>query len=131
MRTRTVPNCCVRHSATPVSPGCSVGETSAQLVVANGICESSIRTTYANIGTKRERRAHRETPPSEPSLGGDAPLPREHRPVWHGRTGKPVWPRPASEGQAGPIALRILESRINSELAGCWIEIDHEESIPL
>jgi hypothetical protein len=37
MRTRRAPNCRVRQSALPRSPGCSVGAIADQSVVPNGI----------------------------------------------------------------------------------------------
>src|SRR5580765_761723 len=42
MRTRTLPKCCVRQWATPVSPGCCVVWMLDQSVVPKGICDSCI-----------------------------------------------------------------------------------------
>src|SRR5262249_15012479 len=51
IRTRTSPNCRVRHTAKPVSPRCSVRSTSDQSVTPNGI-------SLSFMGSWRPERLH-------------------------------------------------------------------------
>src|SRR4051794_1078364 len=55
MRTRISPNCSVRHSALPVSPGCSVAGTVDQSVAVNGMSVMRIARVPARLSRRHDR----------------------------------------------------------------------------